>query len=119
MKNIGQQFVFDVFITAIEGGIGYWSISSEYSCEIEGFYAIVSDCEAEEGCDGEFPKDSRIDHHAIVKGINKIIDGEIEISEYIKENIAKAVSENDAGMIDADCADCIIQAGLFNKIIFG
>lgn len=120
-----QQFLFDVFVTAMEGGIGYWSIASEYHWQnenkedLEGFYALISDCEAEDDEDGEFPKDSRIDQDVIVKGINKIIKGEVKISDVIRQRIIEASRNNDAGEIDANDADCIVQVGLLGELIFG
>lgn len=121
-KTDRKQFIFDVFVTAIEGGIGYWSVTEEYRWkkdgedDLDGFFAKVSDCEGDE----TFPDNSRIDQNVIVKGLNKIVnDKDLKISETIRARIKAACSLNDAGMIDADDADCIVQVGLMGEIVFG
>jgi hypothetical protein len=116
-----KQFLFDVFVTAMEGGIGYWAYAEEYHYsnngteDLEGFYALVSDCEGDE----TFPDNSTINQKVIVTGVNKIInDKDVKISETIRKRIAKASMLNDAGIIDADDADCIVQVGLMGELVF-
>lgn len=122
-----KQFLFDVFVTGLEGGIGYWAYSEKYHWtndkgkteDLEGFFSIVVDTEAEPGEEGAFER-SRIDADIIEKGINRILnDPQFKISDSIKETIRKGSVEMDAGEIDSDGADCIIQAGLLGSITFG
>lgn len=121
-----KQFIFDVFVTALEGGIGYWANVSKYcfskntDCgikeDLDGFYAKVSDCEGDE----IFPDNSVINHEVIVKGINKIAKyNDLKISNSIRERIKEANRLNDAGIIDANDADCIVQVGLLGELVFG
>ena len=116
-----KQFLFDVFVTALEGGIGYWAVAEEYHHskedkeDLEGFFAKVSDCEG-----NTFPDNLRIDKDVIVKGLNKIVnDNDLKISETIRERIKESNRLNDAGLIDADDADCIVQVGLLGELVFG
>ena len=81
-----------------------------------GFFAKVSDCEGDE----TFPDNSRIDQDVIEKGLNKIVnDKGLKISEKIRARIKAANRLSDAGMIDADNADCIVQVGLLGELVFG
>jgi hypothetical protein len=122
LLELRKQFIFDIFITALEGGIDYWAVVEEYHHskedkeDLEGFFAKVSDCEGEEA----FPDNSIIDKDIIVKGINKIInDKDLKIPEETRKRIKEADRLNDAGLIDADDADCIVQVGLMGEIVFG
>ena len=119
--DLRKQFLFDVFVTALEGGIGYWAVAEEYHWkkdgeeDLDGFFAKVSDCEGD-----TFPDNSRIDQNVIVKGLNKIVnDKGLKISEKIRARIKAANRLSDAGMIDADNADCIVQVGLLGELVFG
>lgn len=60
-----------------------------------------------------------IDLEDVAQGIQWLLDGTVPISDRIKDYIANAVSEADAGDIDADAADCIIQAAAFKEYVFG
>lgn len=42
-----------------------------------------------------------------------------ETARGLRQQIAFAVDEQDAGEIDADCADAIVQAAAFGRVIFG
>lgn len=142
MNKERKQFYFDVFVTACEGGINYWARVRKYhwmnrdentgkhiSDDIDGFYAVVEDAEAygevEDAC---FPK-SKIDKEIIRKGVCRIINGcvkredgtheRLRIAEDIRSRICEASAQNDAGMLDAEDADCIVQVGLLGEIMFG
>lgn len=121
-SDVRKEFFFDIFVTALEGGIDYWACASEYhwgndgEYDLDGFYALVSDSEE----DDTFPDNSRIDISIISKGLNKIInDDTVKINSEIRRTIRQASIANDAGLIDADAADCIIQVGLLGELVFG
>ena len=75
-----KKFLLDIFNTALEGGIGYWSAASVYhwsndddSEDIHGFYAVIHP-PGEEGGWGMFPdkedtKALRIDLEVIARGV--------------------------------------------------
>ncbi|ASR77188.1 hypothetical protein KIV66_gp81 [Mycobacterium phage MyraDee] len=139
-----QQFLFDVFVTALEGGIGYWSVASEYHIwkpgpghveDIEGFFAVVSDAEADDD-EGDF-HDLRIDANVIARGIGlfeRYALGKIDsLGTEVAEHAIEPVGENhywrqfllanrtngDDGDYDADVADIIVQFGLFGEAVYG
>jgi len=118
-----KQFLFDIFVTALEGGVGYWAQSSVYKWtkdgtdneeDLDNFHSIVTDAE-----DDEAFEESTINQDTIVKGINKIIKGEVQINDTMRQNITIASIRNDAGMLDANDADAIVQVGLLGEIMFG
>jgi hypothetical protein len=69
-----KQFLFNVFVTALEGGIGYWACASEYHWrrpdagenthtldaeDLDGFYAVVHEITDDE-TDEHFVKPDRL-----------------------------------------------------------
>jgi hypothetical protein len=56
----------------------------------------------------------------IVGAIQRFVDvDESYANNTITGTIRNSVYENDPGMIDADCADCIIQLALFGEVMYG
>ena len=104
------QFLTDVFTTALEGGIGYWSECSYYRWENEQ-RAVIEDIEDER-------KEYTITLDTIAKGIGVIVKGD-HVYQDLKNLIRNGSLDNDASDIDAEGADCIVQAGLFGRVIYG
>lgn len=135
-----QQFLFDVFVTALEGGINYWSHCLTYKwikdgadpdgemdeiTDLEGFYAeIVDDADDAEGSGKAY----RIDAKVIQKGlgvVRRMTDDPLtgSSSEGLHKTyrglVLVADHQNDASDIDALLADAIVQCGLFGQVIYG
>jgi hypothetical protein len=121
-----KQFLFDVFVTALEGGIGYWSVAEAYhwtkdydagssADDLDGFYAIITDEE------GGLVDKVRVDARTIARGIGVIQKGgaELHLHDSYRSRILGASAINDSGEIDAGDADIIVQAGLFNEVVYG
>ena len=121
MTDKRKQMLFDIFITAIEGGIGYWAYSEEYhwrkedgSDDLDGFHSIVVDTEDEDAFER-----STINAAVIEKGIQKIKDPKFQINDTTRKKVMVADILEDDYDFDADDADCIVQAGLFGELMFG
>ncbi len=130
------QFLADVLTTAIEGGINYWGAVSTYkwySPTLEGgtaehldgmpnAYATVHE-EDPDTEDGYAETGVAVGLEDIARGIGVIRRNEFPKHEGIsagrRATILEASDENDAGEIDADLADCIVQAAMFGKIVYG
>jgi len=121
-----KQLLCDIFTTALEGGIGYWSAAEEYhwrldvpdetpfdeSQDLDGFYAVIEDLE-----DG---KVYRIDADVIRMGIGYIADGIAQVRSDIRATVLLLDRTNgEEGDYDAETADCIVQAGLFGEVVYG
>lgn len=132
------QFLTDVLITAVEGGIGYWSQVSDYNFSAED--------PAERGVLVYIPKeevdraDYRIDPVTdsiqswgetieafrvrvtlddLARGLGVITRGETSVhSDYVGAIFAASVA-NDAGDLDSYDADMIFQAAIFGDVIYG
>lgn len=115
-----KQFILDVFTTAMEGGIGYWSVANSYhyrnrvtdTDDLDGFYADIEDFEDDD-------KPYKITPDVIVRGLNLIVTGPVTLRSDLMGHILLGNKTNDGGEIDADCADCIVQAGLFGEVVYG
>lgn len=117
-KELTAEAVSDVIITAVEGGIGYWSTCSEYKWQdraYEDIFAVIHDEE-----DGG--KEYTISVATIYQGLKSLLDGTCKIhadDEQIRKMAQDFVLSGDAGEIDAGDADNIVQAGLFNEVRYG
>jgi hypothetical protein len=127
--DLADDFLDDVRVTATEGGIGYWANVVDYTWrEPDGRTVVVThdpDDMADlhvaalasyyaNGCAGVV-----IDRAAIARGIAALLDGSVPVGKYLLDMISTGVREGDAGEIDSDGADVIVQAAIFGKIIFG
>lgn len=60
-----------------------------------------------------------LDLEGIADAIERVVSGEVDISPAIREIITAAVRDDDAAEIDAEAADCIVQVGLFDEVVYG
>lgn len=94
------QFLTDIYVCALEGGIGYWSTCIEYRWSTTQ-RAVIEDLE-------DAVHEITLD--TIARGINAVADGSAGVSDYLRNLIRAANRSNDAGDVDAIAADVIAQA---------
>lgn len=131
--TIPNDFLHCVFVTAIEGGINYWARIDTYVWSKPGdgpdsFEGRVEDTENfhAEIYDAEDDRAYRVNIETIRNGINAILAGTATFggraphtnAAYVR-TLRQAVAENEAGFVDADVADTVIQAALFDDIRYG
>ena len=130
-----DQFLTDIFTTALEGGIQYWAQVHEYRHE-ENPRAVITEYEDEE----EPPHVITLD--TIARGVSRIArarPNEIEyLAQWKRKLVAAASRQNRTDPeninledvrpgpmsnfgydIDADVADDILQVALFGKVVYG
>lgn len=100
-----KEFLHSMFTTALEGGIGYWSVADEYhwgyreqgtddwKSDTEGFYAILESAEEDWGVAEAFIAETgetqaitetqslRVDITVIERGVNLLVDKVIEATK--------------------------------------
>ncbi len=103
------QFLTDIYVCALEGGIGYWSTCIEYRWSTTQ-RAVIEDLE-------DAVHEITLD--TIARGINAVADGSVAVSDYLRNLIRAASRSNDAGDVDAITADVIAQAGIYGEVIYG
>lgn len=123
------EFLGDVITGAVEGGTGYWAQVSQYQYVYKGTVRV---CVGEKVGDepravlhplnddesGYVAEGREVTLDVIAHGIGVIEGGEI-VRDSMKTQILRASRENEAGYLDADDCDVIVQAGLFGEVIYG
>jgi hypothetical protein len=110
---------FDIFVTALEGGIGYWSEAESYHIwlpdtdeeDTTGFYADIIDVEDD------------VKYHIDIKVLRK---GYGLAASTFRNKIAWSTTppplvwtKDTDWDFDAGDADCIVQLGLFGEVVYG
>jgi len=118
------QAIGDLFTTALEGGIGYWSTCSVYrwSVDVDGrqeqaedFIAVITETEDED------EPEHVIDYHVVRRGANRLYKHLIDLGDSANQYHLRAMRDLARGNwddldFDADTADMAVQLGLFNEI---
>lgn len=108
-----EQYLKDVLITAVEGGTGYWAQVSKY--DPDRGTVILWENESDEA----EPVPHQVNLGVIERGIRLIFAGQTNIARYIREDVIVNSVDNDYSRGDAETADCIVQVGLFGKLVYG
>jgi hypothetical protein len=108
------QLLSDVVTTAVEGGINYWSQMIKYKWEGLDFpEAVLLDVADPDGVE------HTITPEVVRKGLQlAITPGVCHPQSNTFTSVMSALTQNDAGSIDSDAADNVIQLGLFSKIMY-
>lgn len=115
-----SKFLAYILVTALEGDTRHWADVENYETKdfdatgnANSLKATIAD---NEGQLGRFD----IDIETIATGISRITapTSEMVSADRIKM-IAEASAVNDAGDIDGELADAILQAGVFNDVPIG
>lgn len=115
-----QQLLFGIFTVALEGGINHWCSINEYhwrrpddTDDIDGFYADIR-VEDEPGAA------HRIDAAVIERGLKALAGMRTQHHCTLAQQLLAYEGDwLDAPDYDADFADNVVQAGLFNDIVYG
>ena len=106
-----KEFLSDVMVTAIEGGINYW-VERFLSCTREnGFITGVA-----------FHSDGRlytVFGRDIERAITEVKNTTFKVRQDIREAVILADAQNDASDVDAEVADVLVQAAVFGEIVYG
>lgn len=128
-----DELYHQLFTTALEGGIGYWSVATSYHWQdkstpvdkngyhtgedLKGFYADIIEFSENED-DYEAPENPRyrVDRSVIARGLRLIADKKHDIKYLgtdIRKRLARMYWDADDADYDAGDADIIVQVGLF------
>ena len=113
--DIPQEFLADVVITAVEGGINYWVDAIEDYVWQEDGQEISHPRASIKPMDEE--RWRPIGTNTIKIGIHRILNSEV-VNPQLRSQIFRAVADANAGDIDAPVADAIVQVALFDDIVY-
>lgn len=109
------EFLGDIIIGAVEGGIGYWSQCSKYRNvdEKSAVVHVIKDDESGYETDG-----LKLDIEAVERGLKLIREGGCGLNLRTRKRLMLADRANEAGDLDAFDCDVIVQAGLLGEIVY-
>lgn len=128
-----QEFLADILICAVEGGINHWAtvLSYEYKTPSETHVVIVESepdepvsieklraymrGELGEAQVGAYP----IDTGRIETAIARIIGYEAKCRLDLRATLDWASKNTEAGDVDAEIADVVMQVACFGEIVYG
>lgn len=119
-----NEFIRDIAIAAVEGGIGYWASARRYRWST-GVAPLLDnmlqfpETRIEPAEDPEDFEPCAITRRTITAGLARIRAGGVDLHRDVRAAIVLADEDNDACQIDAYAADAIVQAGLFGELRFG
>ncbi len=118
--KVKESLLADILCIALEGGIGYWSTAEVYfysETDPADTHAIIHEHEN----DGSMRVETmRITTNTIYAGICILLVDDTVCNDSIRRRIMMSLIDEDyATDIDADDADCIVQLGLFGRIVYG
>ena len=115
-KSDREQFIFDVFVTALEGDVALWANIETYrwsAAEDTGDLGNLTASVVAEDTDEVHV----VNAHVIRKGLAYALTRDVRyLSAKTRDVIARASRANDASEIDADIADVVVQIGLFGEV---
>jgi hypothetical protein len=131
-----DQLLYDLFVTALEGGIGYWATCSTYhnavpssdrhgqrarsDDDVFGFHAVIHEMDDESAHVSEWPV-HRVDRAVLAKGYR------LATSKEWRNRLAWSSGEKPPFIVTADTdwdfdagdADMVVQLGLFGDVVYG
>lgn len=130
--NKEQRKEFDLWVSsihtsAVEGGhygIGYWCEVVKYHWnpkDDNDFHSIIRmDEEYEDDKDKRIAKRRKytINRNTILRGLKRVASGKMKVADDYVSTCVSLLTTGD-GDFDGDAADVVVQAGLFNEVIFG
>jgi hypothetical protein len=121
-----DELLHTIFVTAMEGGIGYWSVCGGYRWSLNGegeiadLYGFEARVRELEGNGTEF----RVDRETIRRGVEGLAAGTVtfggrELSPEWRARAAGWLAAPTSADLDAEDADVVVQAGLFGDVRYG
>ncbi len=118
--EVSEQFAADVLTVAVDGGIAYWARLGHVVRDGKGFVGLgTAIIEQEASGEDDSAKSAVMSSEAIIEGIKTVLKPTFQVRDDIRSAIFRGVLSGDAGEIDAEAADVIIQAAMFGDIVYG
>lgn len=115
VAEIDDTFFADILCTAIESPFGDWFLFGNIRSKGDDYEsAVVTERDSGGGAEGD---EKLIGYDQLAEGIRiALAMPEGRLASDLRKDIYFAVSENDAGQIDAIAADAIVQFVMFGEL---
>lgn len=113
-KHVDEKALQDVFTQAVESATSYWADLENVTRAPDGKYISVDFRDNE---NGDFC--GTITISAIALGMERLLTPSFETADNIRKDVLMLVVDPDNSNWDDETADCIIQAALFDEIVYG
>ncbi len=113
-----QQMLSDIVVTAVEGGIEYWAVVSDYEWQ-DDMNASATVREVLDWDAGEYGEPMKIDPDVMARGLRRVLNGAVHPESYTYRYASEGDRHPDDHDIDAWVADDIVQAALFGEVRYG
>ena len=125
-----RDFLAGIITTAVEGGIGYWSLAQDYRW----FFPTIDGGTAVPGENGTanahvtlHPNvDEESDFEPVTITVEKIEEAlgkirreQVQLNGTLRRLIYRGDATNEGGDIDAGAADAIVQIAAFGEVVYG
>jgi hypothetical protein len=113
--EITDRLCKDLLTAAVEGGSAYWlachSVKREESLDV---IKIIKPFDR----DDPDVRWADVTLETVRDGIQRILEGNL-VNSTIQGDVLRAVTDPDSCSWDAETADCVLQAGMFNEVVYG
>ena len=124
---LSPEWVDSVLCTAIEsadyGWFDWTDIVQGRDPELPSIPTYVSGTCTEYDPDEGTPVDGAqpvlVDAAKLAEGVQKLLEGTVGVGSQYLRDLFQSVATMDAGLVDADLADCIVQAAVLGEIRYG
>ncbi len=117
--EVTDQLCADVMCTALEGGIGYWAQADKIEKAGDEYKSCLLAELNDDESGYQWDKPMTLNYDVIREGMRRLLSGEVKGPDDIRDWILTDIVNNESVNIDADAADCIVQAGLLGEIRYG
>jgi hypothetical protein len=115
-----HQFYLDVLTTFYEDPTStWWQNNGAAERNAEKYVTKCTIREITNEATGETGAPVTIDVATIAKGFRRLQNGECSVHMSYRKTIVGSLAAKDAGDIDVVCADLVVQAALFDDIVYG
>lgn len=125
IAEVDEGFIKDILDTVAEAS-SYWADFKvlDYYPSDNSWSSVKSiRIREQEASTDEGVKEFVMDEVAVIRGVKRVLqpkeDGEYLTNDAHRTSILKAIIENDMANMDVWDVDCVVQAAMFNEIVYG
>jgi hypothetical protein len=112
--EVNDQMCSDILTTAVEGGSSYWAIGRKCVRNAERSVTYIEVADAEDSPREWHP----VSLETVRAGIQRLLSRDVEYGN--RDGLFADLMMDELGVrTDAGDADCVVQAGIFGKIVYG